>query len=213
MKIALIGATGFVGNYILKEALNRGYEITGISRHPERLPEHKNLEGIKADIMDVNETSKILKGHDVVISAFNPGWDNPDIYDLYIKGINSILNELKNSGIKRFIIIGGAGSLEIKPGVQLVDTPDFPKEYKEGALAARDVLLIIKKKNDLDWTFLSPSILLQPGKRTGNFRYGTDQVLFDKNGESKISVQDLAVAIVDEIENPRYIKKRFTVGY
>ncbi len=213
MKIVLIGATGYVGNYILKEALNRGHQITGISRHPEKLPEHINLNGKNADIMNECNTIDLLKGHDAVISAFNPGWDNPDIYNLYINGISSILSEVKTSGVKRLIIVGGAGSLEIKPGVQLVDTPDFPKQFINGALAAREALNILKKENDLDWTFISPSIILQPGKRTGQFRYGTDQLLIDKNGESKISTEDLAVAIIDEIEKPEYIKKRFTVGY
>lgn len=213
MKIALIGATGFVGSFILKEALNRGHQVTGISRHPEKLPEHKNLNREKADVMNESTTIELLKGHDVVVAAFNPGWSNPDIYNLYIKGISSILNEIKASGVKRLFIVGGAGSLEIKPGVQLVDTPDFPKEYKEGALAARDALNILKKENNLNWTFISPSIVLKPGKRTGQFRYSTDQLLFNNNGESKISTEDLALAIIDEIKNLEYVKKRFTVGY
>ena len=213
MKIVLIGATGFIGSFVLKEALNRDHEVTGLSRHPERLPEDINLSGVRADIMNVDETSKLLKGHDAVISTFNPGWGNPDIYELYIKGIRNIIDEVKESGVKRLLVVGGAGSLEVKPGVQLVDTPGFPAEYKEGALAAREALNIFRNENDLDWTFLSPSIILQPGTRTGQFRYDADKLIFNKDGESKISTEDLAVAIIDEIEKPRYIKKRFTVGY
>ena len=119
----------------------------------------------------------------------------------------------EKAGVKRFITVGGAGSLEIEPGKQLVDTPEFPAEWKEGALAARDFLNVLKNENELDWTFLCPSIMLKPGKRTGNFRIGKDNPLFDENGNSEISVEDLAVAMLDELENPQFIQQKFTVGY
>ncbi len=213
MRIALIGATGFVGGFIMNEALERGHKVTGISRHPEKLKESGNLRAVKADVFIKNEISEAVEHHDAVISAYNPGWNNPDIYELYIKAANAIMDEVKASGVKRIIVIGGAGSLEVNPGVQLVDTPGFPKEYKAGALGARDALNLIKQINDLDWTFISPSIILQPGSRTGKFRFGDDKLITDKNGESRISVQDLAYAVLDEVENPKYIKRRFTVGY
>jgi putative NADH-flavin reductase len=213
MNIAIIGATGFVGGFITTEALTRGHTVTGLVRHPEKLPGRANLKGVKADVMNEKETAAALQGHDAVISSFNPGWDNPDLYTLYIKGTRSIIDAVKASGIKRLLIVGGAGSLEIKPGVQLVDTPEFPGEYKQGALAARDMLDIIKQEEALEWTFISPSAILVPGERTCRFRYGTDQLITDKKGDSRISTQDLAVAILDEIENPRYIKRRFTAGY
>jgi uncharacterized protein len=212
MKIALIGATGFVGAFILTEALNRGHEVTAIVRNTEKLPANLKIKSITGDVYNEKELTKLLKGIDVVISAFNPGWANPQIRELYIKGSRSIINSTKAAGVKRLLIVGGAGSLVID-GKQLVDSPDFPKEYKEGALGAREVLNIIKKEDFLDWSFVCPSIMLQPAQRTGKFRIGTDSPLFDQKGESRISTQDLSMAIIDEIEHPQHIKKRFTVGY
>ncbi len=153
------------------------------------------------------------QGHEAVISSYNPGWSNPDIRSLFVKGSKAIIGSVKQSGIKRLIVIGGAGSLYVKPGLQLVDTKDFPNEYKDGALGAREVLDILKNETDLDWTFVSPSTILAPGERTGKFRIGNDQLLLDENGESRISTQDLAMAIINEIETPKFIKERFTVGY
>ncbi len=214
MNIALIGATGFVGSSLLSEVLNRGHRVTAVVRHPDKVKtKHDNLKIVKGDALNENELAKLLAGHDAVISAYNPGWQNQDIYNEYLKGCKSILNAVKKSGIKRFLTVGGAGSLEIKPEVQLVDAPDFPGEWKQGALAARDFLNIIKKENSLDWTFLSPAIMLQPGTKTGKFRIGTDQPVFDANNKCEISVDDLAVALINELEKPKFIKKRFTVGY
>jgi uncharacterized protein len=213
MKITLVGATGFVGGFILTEALNRGHMVKGVTRHPEKLPIHKNLTGINADIYNEAEVGSSVAGSDAVISSFNPGWGNPDIYDLFVKGCKSIINGVKESGIKRFLMIGGAGSLFVKPGIQLVDTPDFPAEYKNGALGARDVLNLLKNETGLDWTVLCPSINLKPDRRTNKFRIGTDSILFNENGESAVSTQDLAIAVLDELENPKFIRKRFTVGY
>jgi uncharacterized protein len=213
MKIALIGATGYVGGFILKEALSRGHEITAIARHREKLPEDKKVKGLIADILIEKDISKHLSGNDAVISAYNPGWKNPYIFEESIKGTKVIINSTKEAGVKRLLIVGGAGSLEIRPGVQLVDTPDFPKEFKDGALGAREALNMLKSENVLDWTFISPSMMLEPGTRTGKYRIGTDALLVNDKGESRISTQDLAAAILDEIENPKFIKKRFTVGY
>jgi putative NADH-flavin reductase len=213
MKVALIGATGFIGSKILDEALRRGHNVTGIVRNISKLPFHKNIIAAKGDILNTDEIAKIIKGHDAIICSYNPGWTNPDIYKQQMEGGRSIINASKQSGIKRLIVVGGAGSLEVKPGVRLVDTPEFPKEYKEGALALAEVLYMLKNENELDWTFLSPSIVIEPGQRTGKFRLGTDQVLFNENGESKISVEDYAVAIIDELENPKHSRSRFTVGY
>ena len=193
MKTAVIGATGFVGSALLKEALDRGHEVTAIVRHPEKLQPHPS--------------------HDAVISAFNPGWGNPDIYNLQIKGTRAIIDGVKKAGIKRLLFVGGAGSLEVKPGVQAVDLPGFPAEYKQGALATREALNLLRKESSLDWSFLSPSADLSPGQRTGKFRLGKDQMLNDANGQSRISTQDYAVAMIDEVERPAHIRQRFTVGY
>jgi putative NADH-flavin reductase len=213
MKIALIGATGFVGAAILQEALNRGHEVTAIARNPEKMQGHPKLHAQKGDVYNEEEVARCVAGHDAVISAFNPGWSNPDIYDQQVKGTRAIINGVKKTGIKRLLYVGGAGSLEVKPGVQSVDLPGFPAEYKQGALATREALTMLRQETGLEWSFLSPSADLFPGQRTGNFRLGTDQLLKDTNGESRISVQDYAMAMIDEVEKSKHIRRRFTVGY
>ena len=213
MKVALIGASGFVGTPLLAELLNRGHQVTAVVRHPEKITtENENLKVKAADIFDTANLAEVIAGNDVVVSAYNPGWTNPEIYADFIKGSESIQQAVKQSGVKRLLTVGGAGSLYIN-GAQLVDGPQFPAEYKAGATAARDYLNILKKENDLDWTFLSPAIILHPGQRTGKFRLGTDEPVFDENGKCEISVEDMAVAIVDELENNQFIKRRFTLGY
>lgn len=213
MKIALIGANGFVGSAILKEALDRGHEVLAIVRHPEKLKPHPKLRPTQGDVYNDSEVTRMVTGHDAVISAFNPGWGNPDIYNLQVKGTQAIINGVKQAGVKRLLFVGGAGSLEVKPGVQAVDLPGFPAEYKQGALATREALNMLRKESGLDWSFLSPSADLSPGQRTGKFRLGADQMLSDANGESRISTQDYAVAMIDEVERPAHIRQRFTVGY
>ncbi|MDH7462349.1 NAD(P)-dependent oxidoreductase [Chitinophagaceae bacterium 26-R-25] len=217
MKLAVIGASGFVGSHVVAEALNRGHQVTAIVRHPENVKtKDPKLTVVKVDAFNVDELAAALKDNDAIISAYNSGWTNPNIYNDFLKGSQAIQEAAKKAGVKRILVIGGAGSLEIAPGVQLVDTPQFPAEYKAGAQAARDYLNIIKKENELDWTFLSPAILMHPGidtGRTGKYRTGNDQPVFDANHESKISVEDLSIAILDEIENGKFIRQRFTVAY
>lgn len=216
MKIVLIGASGFVGSAILKEALDRGIEVTAIVRNPEKIKAQKNLFAVKGDVMDTDKLSGLLKGNDVVVSAYNAGWKNPDLYNQFLKGSQSIQEAVKKSGVKRLIVIGGAGSLFIAPNVQLVDTPQFPAEWKPGALAARDYLNILKKENQIDWTFLSPAIEMHhglPRDRKGTYRTGLDSPVFDANHKSTISVEDIAVAVIDEAVNPKHIRVRFTVAY
>jgi uncharacterized protein len=213
MKIALIGATGFVGSALLQEALRRGHEVTAIVRHPEKLPPHQKLCAVKGDVYDGDAVARLAAGHDAVISAFNPGWSNPDMYNQQINGTQAIINGVKKADIKRMLFVGGAGSLEVKPGVQSVDLPEFPAEYKQGALATREALNMLRKETSLDWSFLSPSADVFPGQRTGKFRLGTDQLLRDTNGQSRISVEDYAMAMIDEVEHPAHIRQRFTVGY
>ena len=214
MKLALIGASGFVGTQLLKEALRRGHEVTAIVRHPDKITTKDSRLTIRqGDVLDKAATANLLAGHDVVISAYNAGWGNPEIYNDFIKGSQAIEDAVAKSGVKRLLVVGGAGSLEIAPGKQLVDTPEFPAEWKSGALAARDYLNMLKKNEELDWTFISPAIMLHPGERTGNYRVGQDQPVFDANGKSEISAEDLAVAILDEVEQPKFIKKRFTAAY
>ena len=213
MKIAVIGATGFVGSAIVKEALDRGHEVTAIVRHPEKLQPHPKLHPQKGDVYNEDELARLVTGQEAVISAFNPGWGNPDIYHLQVKGAQAIIDGVKKAGIMRLLFVGGAGSLEVKPGVQALDLPGFPAEYKQGALATREALNLLRKESGLEWSFLSPSADLAPGQRTGKFRLGKDQMLKDAEGQSRISVEDYAAAMLDEVERPAHIRQRFTVGY
>jgi putative NADH-flavin reductase len=213
MKIALIGATGFVGSAVLTEALQRGHQVTAIVRHPEKLPQHANLTARKADAYDATAIAQSVADHDAVVHAFNPGWGEAKLRELFIEGTKAIFAGVKQAGVKRLLVVGGAGSLYVAPNLQLIDTPDFPAEYKEGAEGARQALNLIRGENELDWTFISPPALLQPGERSGRFRVGGDQLLMDGDHPARITVADLAVAIIDELEQPQHIRQRFTVGY
>lgn len=214
MKIALIGASGFVGTAVLSEALNRGHQVTAIARNLEKITNTSDDLILKmGDVMDSAEVQQLVAGTDAVVSAFNAGWTNPNLYDDFLKGSQAILDGTKAAGVPRLLVVGGAGSLYAAPGLQLVDTPQFPADWKAGATAARDFLNVIKKEETLDWTFLSPAIQLVPGERTGQYRTELDTPVADEKGESRITVADLAVAIVDELENQQFSKKRFTVGY
>lgn len=216
MKVALIGASGFVGKAILNELVNRGHEVTAIVRNPENITAEGNIKAVAADALNANEIAKVVAGSEAVISAYNAGWANPDLYNEFLKGSKAIQAGVKEAGVKRFIIVGGGGSLYVAEGVQLVDTPEFPQEFKAGASAARDYLNILQEEKELDWTFLSPAIEMHPGtsgERKGTYRTGLDNPLFDANGRSSISVEDYAVAIVDELETPKHIRQRFTIAY
>ena len=213
MKIALIGGTGFVGSALLEELLRRGHAVTALARNPAKLAARSGLTVAAADVLDAARVASAVAGHEAVVSAYNPGWKEADLHDLFLKGSKAITEGVKRSGVKRLLVVGGAGSLFIAPGVQLVDTPEFPAEWKQGALAAREALSLIQRETTLDWTFVSPPVFLAPGERKGGFRIGADAVLMDGDKPAGISVADLAVAIVDEIETPRHLRKRFTVGY
>lgn len=202
MKIALIGASGNVGSRILRELASRGHTVTGIARSPDKIETLEGVTAVKGDVHDRDGLAKLLKGHDVVISSVRFKESDP----------NLLIEALRSSGAKRYIVVGGAGSLEVSPGVKLVDTPQFPAAYKEEATRGADFLHLLKQVDDFDWTFLSPSALFVPGERTGKFRLGKDTLLKGENGSS-ISFEDYAVALVDEIEKPAHVKRRFTVGY
>jgi uncharacterized protein len=213
MKVAIIGATGFVGTAILNEISNRNHEITAIAR---TIKSDEKVKWVQADIFDNDKLTEVLKGNDIVINAYNAGWTNPNIYEDFITGSKSIQEAVKKSGVKRFITIGGAGSLFVAPGIQAVDTPDFPKEYHAGASAARDYLNIIKEEKELDWAFFSPAFEMHAGittGRTGTYRLGLDNPVLDDNNRSILSVEDLAVVIADEAENAKHHQKRFTAAY
>jgi uncharacterized protein len=216
MKVALIGASGFVGIAILNELLQRGHQVTAIVRNPGKIAPAENVTAVSANVLNETEIKNAVAGHDAVISAYNAGWTNPDLYNEFLKGAQTIQEGVKQSGVKRLIFIGGAGSLFIAPGQQLVDTEAFPAEWKPGALAARDYLNILKKETELDWTFLSPAVEMHQGtsgNRKGKYRTGLESPVFDADSRSMISVEDTAVAIVDELESPKHIRQRFTVAY
>ena len=216
MKVALIGATGFVGSHILNELLNRNIEVTAIARDVDSIKDKPNVIAVQMDINEQNRVASAIKGSDAVISAYNAGWTNPNLYDDFTEGSRHILEAVKEADIKRFLVVGGAGSLLDKDDQRIVDGADFPKEFKPGALAAADFYEVIQREDELDWTFFSPSIEMNPstsGTRTGKYRTGTDHPVFDHEGRSRISVEDLAVAVVDEIENNKFVQKRFTAGY
>lgn len=214
-KVAVIGATGFVGKQVVNELSSRGYEVNAIARDSSKIELKNNVHAISADVNKTEEFAKILEGNDAVISTFNPGWNNPNIYDDFLNGAKNIEQAVEQSGVKRFITVGGGGSLFID-GKQVVDGPDFPSEIKPGALAAREYLNLIKKNETLDWTFFSPALEMSPanaGERTGKYRTALENPIFDENGRSQLSVEDVAVALVDELEQNNFVKKRFTAAY
>lgn len=211
MKIALYGATGNIGRRILKEALSRGHQVTAIVRDPAKVDTvHANLNVEVGDILDQNDVARQVKSHDAVISAYGPGNSDPQVVGKVYQSLNE---GLKKAGVKRIILVGGAGSLNIAPGLQLVDTPEFPEAWKAVALAHREVLYFYLREKELEWTYASPAAFIEPGKRTGKFRWGENQLITDPDGHSKISMEDFAAAIIAEAEQGRYIRKRFTVSY
>ncbi|QII70378.1 NAD(P)-dependent oxidoreductase [Apibacter sp. B3706] len=214
-KVALIGASGFIGSQLVKELLSRGYQVTAIVRSADKIKnDDKNLKVVSADVFDTDKLAEVLKNNDAVISAYNPGWTNPNIYDDTIKGYQSIIEAVKKAGIKRLQAVGGAGSLLVAPGKTVVDSGAIPDEILPGvkalALVLKDQFL---PEKELDWVFFSPAGTIEPGERTGKYRLGLDDLITDDQGNSKISVQDYAKAMVDELENPKHHQQRFTIGY
>ena len=213
MKIALIGATGFVGKAVLEELLNRDHQVRALQRDTTKLPARPGLDVRAVDVLAGGDLAAELQGVDAVVSAFNAGWANPNLHDDFLRGSDAIADAARQAGV-RLIVVGGAGSLFVAPGQQLVDSPAFPAEWKQGALAAREALTRLRADTTtLDWTFVSPAMHLAPGARTGQFRLGGEEPVFDAKGESHISVEDLAVAIVNELEAPQHRRARFTAGY
>jgi putative NADH-flavin reductase len=202
MKIALIGASGQAGSRLLRELSGRGHSVTAIARNPSRIAALPGVTAKAGDVYDADGLAALLAGHDAVISAVHFVASDPRL----------LIDAVKRSGVPRYLVVGGAGSLEVAPGVPLVSTPDFPEAYRDEALAGAAFLDLLRQEPDLDWTFLSPSALFVPGERTGQFRLGKDQLLANESGSS-ISFEDYAIAMVDEIERPAHHRQRFTVGY
>ena len=212
MKVAIIGAGGNIGSAIRDEALSRGHQVTAIGRDPSKITvQNDNLTVVKGDILEGN-VDELIKGNEAVISSYNPGWGLEDLYDVTIQGYEKIISGAKKAGA-RLLVVGGAGSLEVSPGVQLIENMEVPPNIKNGILGLREVLYTLRKESGLDWTFLSPAANIAPGERTGKFRLGGDQLVTDADGNSNISNQDYAIVMIDELENPKHTGKRFTAAY
>ena len=214
--VILIGATGFVGSAILNELLSRGHKVTAVVRHAAKLPKNDNLTAVEEDVANVDAIADIAKGKDAVISAYNPGWGNPQIGKINDENYPKIVEAVKKSGVGRLLIVGGAGTLFVKPGVRVVDTGVIPDEIIDAVRSLGNFYLhYLTKEHDLDWVFFSPAGMFEEkGERTGKFRLGKDDLIIDpKTNSSHISVQDYAVAMVDELEKPAHHKERFTIGY
>lgn len=214
-KIVLIGASGFVGSAILNEALSRGIKVTAVVRNPEKIKiSNPNLTIIKADVSSASEVTEFSKGSGAVISAYNPGWHNPDMYNETLRVYPEILKGVKNADVKRLLIVGGAGTLFVAPGKRVVDTGAIPEEIIGGVKSLGEFYLnTLTNEKNIDWVFFSPAGNIFPGKRTGNYRLGKDDLIIDEKGKSNISVQDYAKAMIDELENPQHHQERFTIGY
>jgi hypothetical protein len=202
-KIAIIGATGRVGSQLLEEALRRGHSVTAIARNTSSLAGRTDLVSKSLDVNDSQAYAQAVAGHDVVISSTH----------FTTVSAQTIIDPVKQAAVPRLLVVGGAGSLLVAPGVRLIDTPDFPDLYKTEAAAGAAFLGVLRQEKTLDWTFVSPSALFFEGERTGTFRLGKEDLLIAADGNSSISFADYAIAMLDEVERPAHSRQRFTVGY
>jgi putative NADH-flavin reductase len=212
MKIALFGANGFIGQRILDVALERGHKVTAVVRDPAKFTKtDENLSVVAGDVTDAADVAVAVAGNDAVISSVGPTNSSPQVV---VDAARSLLNGVAKAKVKRLIAVGGAGSLEVAPGIQIVDTPEFPEAWKTIALAHRDALNVYRDTpTEIDWVNISPAAVIEPGEKTGKYRVGNDQLLVDESGQSKISAEDYAVALLDEVEHPKHKKQRITVAY
>ena len=210
MKIALFGATGTIGSRILNEALARGHAVTVVSRDPSKIVPRPGVVAVAGDIQDAASIAVAVSGHDAVVSAYGPGKGDPALLS---SALRALVAGLRAAAGARLAVVGGAGSLKVAPALDLVDTATFPAAYKPVALAHRDALRFIETVTDVDWSYLSPAAIVTPGERTGRFRLGADELVADAAGKSFISAEDFAVALLDEVETPAHVRKRFTLAY
>ncbi len=216
MRIALFGATGMIGRRVLGEAVRRGHGVTAIARDPSKVEgAGPGVQAVKGDVLDATGVAYVVSGHDAVVSAFSPlAGGGAQGVDSLVASVRSLMAGLTQAAVRRLVVVGGAGSLEVAPGVLLVDTPEFPAAWKGVALAHGEALDVLRREGfGLDWTYFSPAAIIEPGARTGKFRLREEKLVVDEKGESRISAEDYAVALVDELEKPRYVGRRFTVGY
>ena len=213
--VLLIGATGFVGSAVLNELVSRGHKVTAVARNVEKVAKSELVDVVKEDVANVDAIAKLAEGKDAIISAYNPGWTNPDIATLISENYPKILSAAKKSGVERLLIVGGAGTLFCAPGLRVVDSGAIPEEIMGGVRPLGDFYLnTLMNENYIDWVFFSPAgVFDQQGKKTGNYRLGKDDLIVDAEGNSHISVHDYADAMVNELEKPAHHKERFTIGY
>lgn len=216
MSIIVFGASGNIGSNIRKEALLRGHQVTAVT-HSTELPAEPNLTTVHASLADADEVARLVAGHDAVISAYSPGlrkYSAEEAAELIAAAHAGLFAGVQKAGVKRLILVGGVGSLEASPGVDVVDSDFYPAGHKAHTLRNREILRSLKRGDvDLDWTYVSPPLTIKAGERTGTFRLGQDQLLRDANGESRISEADFAIAILDALEQHKFIRQRFTAAY
>jgi uncharacterized protein len=214
MKVAIVGATGMIGSTLLEEAVDRGHVVTAVSRHATKLPAHDRVRPVEADVNDTKALADAFSGQEAILHAFAP----PRLcveerVEQQRAGTRSIIAAAKSAGVRRILAVGGAGTLEVAPGIMNADRPDFPASWEGGVKSTALIKGLLAAEPDLDWTFLCPSHDIFVGERTGKFRLGLDQMLVDADGKSSISTADYAIAMIDELENPKHSRRRFTVGY
>jgi len=209
MKVALYGSTGKAGSRILKELVSRGHRVTAIARNPAKLEGVAGVTTRKDDLSDVNRTAEAIRGVDAVISAYAPPQDNTDeIVEVTQRQVEAV----RRAGNPRLLVVGGAGGLKVAPGVTLLDSGYLPDAYKPIATSHVRALNVLKT-SDIDWTYLAPAAYFEPGERTGKFRLGTDELIANEKQESRVSMEDYAIALVNELEKPEHRKQRFSIGY
>jgi uncharacterized protein len=214
MKIAIVGATGMIGSKLLEEAIDRGHVVTAVSRHATKLPVHDRVRAVEADVNDTEALAAAFSGQDAILHAFAPPrLSVAERVEQQRAGTRSIIAATKSAGVRRILAVGGAGTLEVAPGVINADRPEFPASWEGGVKSTALIKGLLAADPDLDWTFLCPSHDIFVGERTGKFRLGLDRMLVDADGKSSISTADYAIAMIDELENPKHSRKRFTVGY
>lgn len=212
MFIGLFGITGRAGRRIAEEALSRGYSVTGVYHHTGKGPfDGERLILRPGNVLDPVNVAEIVEGNDAVVSAVGPTAESAP--DFLANSVRSLLAGLKMAGVNRLAVVGGAGTLEVAPGRQLLDSPDFPAEWKGIALAHRDALEVLKQEQEINWTYISPAALFEPGERRGHYRVDNDKLVVGEDGQSRISMEDYAIALVDELENNRFSRRRVAVGW
>jgi hypothetical protein len=196
MKLVIFGAGGMIGSRIAAEATSREHEVTG-------------PRSAEVDVTDPAAVAACIADHDAVVSAVGSFED----LGLVTRAATALLAAARDADVPRLAVVGGAGSLEVAPGTLLVDTADFPPAWRPIALAHADALAVYRADATVDWTYFSPAAIIEPGARTGSFRVGGDQLLVDGDGESRISAEDYAIAVLDELEHPEHVRERVTVAY